>query len=170
MIVVTGDDLEERQALQSYLEWKFEIKDLGPLNYFLGIEVARLKDDIFLSQKKYVHDLLHVTGMLASQPVDMSFEEGLKLWSDPDQPGCEKKRHQQLVGRLMYLAHMRQVSAYVLSVLSQFLGDPKQHMDTLMQTLWYVKSAPHKECIVLKEWSVGGWSVYICQLGKMDWS
>lgn len=64
-------------------------------------------------------------GMSASQPVDMSFEEGLKLWYDPDQPECEKKRYQQLVGILMYLAHMRQVSTYVLSVLSQFMGDPK---------------------------------------------
>lgn len=66
-MIVTSDDLEERQALQSYLERKFEIKDLGPLKYFLGIEVARLKDDIFLSQKKHVHDLLHETGGNVSQ-------------------------------------------------------------------------------------------------------
>ena len=46
-IVLTGDDLEEKGKLKNYLAKEFEIKDLGNLKHFLGIEVARSKDGIF---------------------------------------------------------------------------------------------------------------------------
>ena len=48
-MVVTGNDLEKRKALQNYLSKEFEMKDPGPLKYFLGIEVSRSIEGIFLS-------------------------------------------------------------------------------------------------------------------------
>jgi hypothetical protein len=62
-MVVTGNDPVERKALQSYLSKEFEMKDLGPLKYFLGIEVSRSNKGIFLCQRKYTLDLLQETGM-----------------------------------------------------------------------------------------------------------
>ena len=62
-IVVTENDPEERKALQNYPSREFEMKDLGPLKYFLRIEVSRSSEGIFLSQRKYALDLLHETGM-----------------------------------------------------------------------------------------------------------
>ena len=84
-MVVTGNDPKEREALQDYLSREFEMKDLGPLKYFLGIEVSRSNKGIFLSQRKYALDLLQETGMSACQPADTPVEEGLKLCvgSDP---------------------------------------------------------------------------------------
>ena len=78
-MVVTGNDLDERKALQSYLSSEFETKDLGHLKYFLGIEVFRSDKEIFLSQRKYALDLLQETSMSACQPSDTLVEEGLKL-------------------------------------------------------------------------------------------
>ncbi|KAB2622537.1 hypothetical protein D8674_024719 [Pyrus ussuriensis x Pyrus communis] len=63
-MVVTGDDTEEMERLQEYLSSEFEMKDLGGLKYFLGIEVARSRGGIYLSQRKYVLDLLSKTGMI----------------------------------------------------------------------------------------------------------
>ena len=57
-MVVTGNDPEKRKTLQNYLSREFEMKDLGPLKYFLGIKVSRSSEGIFLSQRKYALDLL----------------------------------------------------------------------------------------------------------------
>lgn len=56
--------------------------------------MARSNDDIFISQSNYALDLLHEIGMLVYQPIDMSLEEDLKLWSNLDQASCDKKRYQ----------------------------------------------------------------------------
>lgn len=63
-IVITGSDAGGIDALKSFLKDEFHTKDLGILKYFLGIEVSRSKKGIFLSQRKYVSDLLDDTGML----------------------------------------------------------------------------------------------------------
>ena len=91
-MVVTGNDPEEREALQDYLSREFEMKDLGPLKYFLGIKVSRSDKGIFLSQRKYALDLLQETGMLACQPDDTPMEEGLKLCVESDQVPVDKGR------------------------------------------------------------------------------
>ena len=52
-MIITGDDKEEIRSLKEQLSCEFEIKDLGQLKYFLGIEVLRLKGGIFISQRKY---------------------------------------------------------------------------------------------------------------------
>lgn len=53
-IILTGDDSESILDLQGILAKEFGIKDLGILKYFLGMEVARSKEGIFISQRKYI--------------------------------------------------------------------------------------------------------------------
>ena len=57
-IVITGCDMIGILSLKSFLHGQFHTKDLGILKYFLGVEVMRSKHRIFLSQRKYVLDLL----------------------------------------------------------------------------------------------------------------
>ncbi|RVW24667.1 Retrovirus-related Pol polyprotein from transposon TNT 1-94 [Vitis vinifera] len=150
-MVVTGNDPEERKALQNYLSREFEMKDLGPLKYFLGIEVSRSSEGIFLSQRKYALDLLQETGMSGCQPVNTPIEEGLKLCVEPNQVSTDKGRYQRLVGRLMYLAHTRPDLAYALSVVSQYMHNPgEQHMNAVMRILRYLKNAPGKGILFAK--------------------
>ena len=63
-IVSTRSDSKGISSLKSFLQSQFHTKDLGMLRYFLGIEVMRSKHGIFLSQRKYVFDLLSEIGKL----------------------------------------------------------------------------------------------------------
>ena len=63
-IVITWSDSKGISSLKSFLQSQFHTKDLGMLRYFLGIEVMRSKHGIFLSQRKYVLDLLSKTRKL----------------------------------------------------------------------------------------------------------
>ena len=92
-IVVTGNDTVEMGKLKTYLAKEFEIKDLGTLRYFLGIEVARSKEGIFVSHRKYVLDLLVETGMLACKPIDTPIEQNHRLCEDIDDTPLDKERY-----------------------------------------------------------------------------
>ena len=63
-IVITGSNSKGISSLKSFLQSQFRTKDLGMLRYFLGIEVVRSKHEIFLSQRKYLFDLLFKTEKL----------------------------------------------------------------------------------------------------------
>ena len=69
-MIITGDDTEEIAELKKNLFQEFEMKDLGFLKYFLGIEVLRSKKGIFINQRKYVLDLLAEIGMLDCKPAN----------------------------------------------------------------------------------------------------
>jgi hypothetical protein len=94
------------------------MKDLGPLKYFLGIEVLRSSSGILLSQRKYTVDLLNEVGILAYKPSDTPAAENVKLSTYSNQIPANKEQYQRLVGRLMYLSHTRPDLAYPLSVVS----------------------------------------------------
>ncbi|KAI5355597.1 hypothetical protein L3X38_008492 [Prunus dulcis] len=88
------------QTLQKLLASEFEMKELGELQYFLGIEVARSKHGIFLSQRKYVLDLLTETGMLDCKPADISIEQHHKLGMYPNQAPTDKESGNSVHQRL----------------------------------------------------------------------
>ncbi|CAL8115745.1 unnamed protein product [Prunus armeniaca] len=96
-----GDDQAKMQNLHKYLASEFEMKSLGDLKYFIGIEVSRSK---------------HETGMLDCKPIDTPSEQNHKLGLYPDQVPTDKECYQRLVGKLIYLSHTRPDIAYVVSV------------------------------------------------------
>ena len=69
-IIITGDDAKEISRLQEQLSTEFEMKNLGGLKYFLGIEISRSRQGIFLLQRQYVLDLLSEVGLLNCKPAD----------------------------------------------------------------------------------------------------
>ena len=76
-IVVTDNDKEGMAQLKECLLKAFEIKDLGRLKYFLRIEVVHSKEGTFISQQKYVVDLLKETGLLGCKASDLVPKVGL---------------------------------------------------------------------------------------------
>ncbi|KAA0034028.1 Beta-galactosidase [Cucumis melo var. makuwa] len=142
-IVLTGDDQTEISQLKQRMGDEFEIKDLGNLKYFLGMEVARSKEGISVSQRKYTLDLLTETGMLGCRPADTPIEFNCKLGNSDDQVPVDKEQYQRLVGKLIYLSHTRPDISFVVSVVSQFMQAPyEKHMEAVNRILRYLKNTP----------------------------
>jgi Reverse transcriptase (RNA-dependent DNA polymerase) len=78
-IVLTDNDPTEMKMIKTSLGTEFEMKDLGELCYFLGIEVARSKKGVVLSQQKYILDLLNDMGMLGCRPASTPIDPNHKL-------------------------------------------------------------------------------------------
>ena len=143
--MVTGNNLEEIVKLKKDLAQEFEVKDLGPLRYFLGLEFARTSEGISVSQRKYTLDLLKETGMLGARPAETPMEMNCKLEIKPEGKSVNKERYQRLVGKLIYLSHTRPDISYAVGVVSQFASNPqKEHMEAIDRILRYLKTTPGK--------------------------
>jgi hypothetical protein len=143
-IVITGDDVEEIKRLKKMLARSFEVKDLGHLHYFLGIEVVYGAQGIYLSQRKYVLDLLSDTGMLGCRPASTPIEQNHRSLAESGDP-VDKYQYQRLVGRLIYLSYTRPDIAYAVSIVSRYMHDPRSsHLDAVNRILRYLKSCPGK--------------------------
>lgn len=141
-MIITGDDSEKIKRLQEQLTSEFEMKNLRGLKYFLGIEVVRSKRGIFLSQGKYILDLLIEVRLLDCKLADTPIISNHKLGEYPNQIPTDKERCQRMVGKLIYLSHMRPEIAYAICAVSQFMHCPsKDHMSAVIQILRYFKSS-----------------------------
>jgi Reverse transcriptase (RNA-dependent DNA polymerase) len=149
-MIILGNDEGEIALLKKKLGKKFEVKDLGQLRYFLGIEIARGTKGIVLSQRKYVPDLFTETGMLGCRPAISPINQKFKLSAEVGEP-VDRERYQRLVGRLIYLNHTRPDISFAVSVVSRYMHDPREgHMDAVYQILRYLKNAPRKGLIFRK--------------------
>uniref|UniRef100_A0A2N9IH00 Reverse transcriptase Ty1/copia-type domain-containing protein n=1 Tax=Fagus sylvatica TaxID=28930 RepID=A0A2N9IH00_FAGSY len=73
-LIITGDDLSGIQELKDFLSQIFEMKDLGHLSYFLGLEITSSNDGFYLTQDKYTSDLLSRAGLTDHKIVDTPIE------------------------------------------------------------------------------------------------
>ncbi|KAF3771732.1 Uncharacterized protein EJ110_NYTH59705 [Nymphaea thermarum] len=98
-MIVTGDDKEEIAKLKGLLSTEFDLKDLGKLKYFLGIEIARSSITPVLNQRKYTLDLLKETGKLgcrpASTPIDVTRLARAGRTGSGSRPGPELQAHEE---------------------------------------------------------------------------
>ena len=144
-ILITGSDADETRRLSAALAREFEIKALGPLRYFLGLEVAYSSSGIFVSQQKYTVDLLKLTGMTDCAPVRTPIDPNVKLGAGEDSPPVNHYQYRQLVGKLLYLMHTRPDISFVVHLLSQFMHAPHEiHRQAAHRVLAYLKGCPRK--------------------------
>lgn len=84
-IILTRDDIEEMNRLKKNLTKEFEIKDLGSLKYFWGMEIARSKERIAFRQRKYIIDLLKDTIMSWCRHIDTPVDPNVKLGNSKEE-------------------------------------------------------------------------------------
>ena len=78
-IVITGSDTELLKQLQTHLQDSFHMKDLGPLQYFLGLEVQITSTGTLLHQHKYTKEVISLVGLQLGNSVLTPLEVNFKL-------------------------------------------------------------------------------------------
>ncbi|CAA0814951.1 cysteine-rich RLK (RECEPTOR-like protein kinase) 8 [Striga hermonthica] len=142
-ILLTGSHVEALEHVKVYLDGLFTIKDLGDAKYFLGVELVRGHEGIYLNQIKYVMDILKDTGMVDCKAVSTPFPNGLKLFSGHGDTLHDPDQYRRLVGRLLYLNMTRADITYAVQQLSQFVGSPcSSHWDAALHVVRYLKGQP----------------------------
>ncbi|GKC15714.1 putative RNA-directed DNA polymerase [Tanacetum coccineum] len=142
-VIITRNCLNKIQEIKKQLDKEFNVKDLGPLKYFLGIEVAKTSDGLVLSHRKYTLDILKDSGKLGCKPSSFPIKQGLKLDKGENEPSINASQYRHLIGRVLYLQATRPDITYSVNVLSQFVADLKNnHLEAANRVLRYLKATP----------------------------
>ena len=119
---------------------EFEMKDLGLLHYFLGLEVWQKPGEIILSQGKYTVEILQKFGMTECKTMVTPMDANLKKLASSDSQMVDPTMYRQLIGSLMYLVNTRPDICFAVSTLSQFMVEPRhEHWIAAKHVLRYLK-------------------------------
>ncbi|KAK3043428.1 hypothetical protein RJ639_002007 [Escallonia herrerae] len=101
--LITGNDVEGIRELKQLLCQSFQMKDLGPLTYFLGLQVQHCSCGYTVDQRKYTMDLIKCANLTDQKCIDTPMEPNLKLKKDAGKRLSDPTHYRQLVGCLVYL-------------------------------------------------------------------
>jgi hypothetical protein len=144
MLLLYVDDLfltDEEKLITDYkkkLATEFEMKDL--MHYFLGLEVWRSPEKIFLNQGKYAVEILKRFDMLECKSMNTPMETKFKLLVDTSSELVDATLYRQIIGSLMYLTNTRPDICFAVNTLSQYLVEPRRvHLVAAKHVLRYLK-------------------------------
>jgi hypothetical protein len=123
-IIITSSQPLAIDDLLLSLTHDFAVKDLGPLNFFLGVEVLSIPHGILLSQQRYIMDLLIRTKMNEAKPITTPMESTTSLFAFEGEPFPDHTLYRSTVGTLQYLGLTRPDIAFTVNKLSQFMQKP----------------------------------------------
>jgi len=140
-IILTGSSATLLQQLISQLNAIFALKQLGDLEYFLGIEVKTLNSQsLLLTQAKYIRDLLSKTDMEGCKLVASPMTAGSKLSRDGSCLLTNPFHYRSVVGALQYLTITRPDITFAVNKVCQFMANPREdHWLAVKRILRYLK-------------------------------
>jgi hypothetical protein len=117
-IIITGSHSMAITRLINDLHSSFALKDLGRLNFFLGVEATWHQDGLHLSQQRYINDLLTKTNMLLSKPISTPLSASTILSRFEGSTITDPTLYRSTVGSLQYLSLTRPDIAYAVNKVS----------------------------------------------------
>ena len=101
-LILTGNEKQIIESKKKLVE-EFEMKDLGLTHYFLGLEVWKSSEGIFLNQGKYAVEILNRFNILECKAMATPMDSNLKLLADESSELVDVTHYRQIIGSLMYL-------------------------------------------------------------------
>jgi transposase InsO family protein len=119
---------------------EFDMKDIGLMHYFLGLEVWQEEGHIFLGQGRYAVDILSRFNMGDCKPMSTPMITNWQKISTSASPLVNPTLYRQLIGSLMYLVNTRPDICFAVHTLSQFMVEPRQvHWSAAKHVLRYLQ-------------------------------
>ncbi|XP_062088777.1 secreted RxLR effector protein 161-like [Humulus lupulus] len=118
----------------------FALKDLGNIDYFLGVQLHQLDQGLHLCQTKYILDLLTYAKMEFANSLPTRMASGEKLYLQDGDPMEDPLLYRSVVGALQYVTVTRPEIPYVVNRVSQFMQTPLDtHWKVVKKVLRYLK-------------------------------
>ncbi|GJZ44537.1 putative ribonuclease H-like domain-containing protein [Tanacetum coccineum] len=122
---------------------RFQMSSMGELTFFLGLQVEQRKDGIFLSQDKYVYDILKKFGFSSVKTASTPMETHKPLLQDTAGTDVDVHLYRSMIGSLMYLTSSRPDIMFAVCACSRFQVQPKaSHMHAVKRIFRYLKGQP----------------------------
>ena len=142
-IIITGTHPNVISNIITKLQSEFPLKDLGPLSYFLGIQVTRDASGLHICQTKYITELLHKTNMSGAKPFKSPCTSGSKLSRLDGEALFDPTPYRQVVGALQYCTLTRPEIAYSVNQMCQHMHAPSfTHWIVAKRVLRCLKGIP----------------------------
>jgi len=147
ILVVYVDDIifgsNEEDMSQNFalvMQKEFEMSLLGELTYFLGLQVQQNKDGIFLSQTKYLKQILKKYGMEDSKPVCTPMVTGCSLNANDESVAVHQPTYRSMIGSLLYLTGTQPDIMHVVGIVGRFRENPKEtHLQVVKRIFKYLQ-------------------------------
>ena len=139
-IIITSCSSTAIDHVLKDLHSDFVVKELGDLSYFLGVEVLRSSDGMYLTQRKYVAELLKRTHMAEAKPCKSPMSTTCHLSATEGAKFSDPSLYRQVVGSLQYLAFTRPDLSFSIHKVSKFMHNPLEpHWQAVKRILRYLK-------------------------------
>jgi hypothetical protein len=137
-LFLTGEESLITQCKKE-LASEFNMKDLGLMHYYLGLEIWQKRGEVFLGQGKYAVKILQKFGMMDCKSMDTPMTTDIRKVRDSDSDPIDPSLYRQLIGSLMYLVNTRLNICFVVNTLSQFQVEPRhEHWIAAKHVLRYI--------------------------------
>ena len=138
-IVIIGNNPSFLDSLVTQLSQAFELKDLGPLHYFLGLQITRSSKGLLPTQTKYAQDLILKFQMQSSKPARSLYAPHLRLVPNEGSLLSNPHEYRSLVGSLHYLTFTRPDLSFAVHQVCQFMSSPTDiHLTVAKRILRYI--------------------------------
>jgi hypothetical protein len=139
VLLIISCSTSEIVAVKRILHDRSLMMDMGPLHFFLGLEISQDASGIKLSQANYARDLLEIFHMIDYKSAPNPFLSGVRIEDGGDTPLVDNTLYIQLVGSLLYLKHSITNLSYAFGAVSKFMQESHElHWKDTKNILRYV--------------------------------
>ncbi|GKA60280.1 putative ribonuclease H-like domain-containing protein [Tanacetum coccineum] len=129
---------------EALMKSRFQMSSMGELTFFLGLQVKQNKAGIFISQDKYVAEILKKFNLVNVKTAITPMETKVALTKDEEAVDVDVHLYRSMIGSLMYLTASRPDIMYAVCVCSRFQVTPKtSHLNAVKRIFKYLKGKPH---------------------------